>query len=378
MKINPIKSKIVHFRPNSITRVDIVFKCGDFNLDIVDRYTYLGLVLHEHLDYNVTAKVVAQSASRALGLLIAKCKAIGGFTYDVYTKLYNSLVWPVIDYGSAIWGLKSFSCINAIHNRAMRFFLGVGKYTPNAAVVGEMGWDPPIVRQWKTICNLWCRMSSLSFRRINRRVALWAQSKASSRCRNWFYTVMNRLTSLDCHVYSTINQHIGKNMLFDIVKPKLMDEFINEWKVSINRVNGIRNVGRNKLRTYSLFKSNFDVEQYCKMILPHQHRSAFSKFRCGVAPLRIETGRYENLNVIDRKCTFCNAIEDECHVLFNCHIYGEYRQELYMKAEHVCPAFSNMTDIDKLVYLFSNPQLIRITAKTCFNILRKRSLIMCK
>ena len=33
---------------------------------------YLGLTLTEHLDYNVTAKIVAQSASRALGFLIAK------------------------------------------------------------------------------------------------------------------------------------------------------------------------------------------------------------------------------------------------------------------------------------------------------------------
>ena len=32
------------------------------------------------------------------------------------------------------------SCINAIQNRAMRFFLGVGKYTPVAALQGEMGW----------------------------------------------------------------------------------------------------------------------------------------------------------------------------------------------------------------------------------------------
>lgn len=33
---------------------------------------------------------------------------------DVYTKLYNSFVWPVVDYDSAI-----FSCVNAVYNRAM-------------------------------------------------------------------------------------------------------------------------------------------------------------------------------------------------------------------------------------------------------------------
>ena len=49
---------------------------------------------------------------------------------------------------------------------------------------------------------------------------------------------------------------------------------------------------------YKLFKTQFAVEKYCKIILPPRHRAAFSKFRCGVAPLRIETGRYEGLQKI--------------------------------------------------------------------------------
>ena len=84
------------------------------------------------------AKTVAQSATRALGLLIAKCKQVGGFAYSTFTKLYDSLVWSVIDYGASIWGFTDYTCINAVHHRACRFFMGVGKYTPNAAVNGEM------------------------------------------------------------------------------------------------------------------------------------------------------------------------------------------------------------------------------------------------
>ena len=35
-----------------------------------------------------------------------------------------------------IWGTECFSCIQAVHNRAARYFLNVGKYTPVAAVNG--------------------------------------------------------------------------------------------------------------------------------------------------------------------------------------------------------------------------------------------------
>lgn len=57
----------MHFRSESFVRSDIMLTCGDKTLHIIDHCTDLGVVLQEHLD----------SASRALGLLIAKCKAMG-------------------------------------------------------------------------------------------------------------------------------------------------------------------------------------------------------------------------------------------------------------------------------------------------------------
>jgi hypothetical protein len=49
----------------------------------------------------------------------------------------------------------------------------------------------------------------------------------------------------------------------------------------------------NKLCTYKLFKNKFETESYCKAIMPCTHMAAFAKCRCGVAPIRFETGRYE-------------------------------------------------------------------------------------
>ena len=77
MSVNTSKSNVVHFRPNSVPRVTCDFKCGEHNVSITDRYTYLGITLNEPLDFNVTTKAVAQSVSRVLGLLIAKFKCMG-------------------------------------------------------------------------------------------------------------------------------------------------------------------------------------------------------------------------------------------------------------------------------------------------------------
>ena len=70
----------MHFRPNSISRTTFKFTCGQSDLQIIDKYNYLRLVLNlnEFLDFSMTAKLVAQSASRVIGLSTAKCKSAGG------------------------------------------------------------------------------------------------------------------------------------------------------------------------------------------------------------------------------------------------------------------------------------------------------------
>lgn len=63
------------------------------------------------------------------------------------------------------------------------------------------------------------------------------------------------------------------------------------------------NRGGNKLRTISLFKSQFKTEHFCKIVILFCHRSAFSIFICGVAPLYLETGRLKNTKK-GRECVF--------------------------------------------------------------------------
>ena len=210
-------------------------------------------------------------------------------------------------------GNKSFSCINAVHNRAMRFYLGVGKYTPNAAVSGEMGWVPPVVRQWKHIANFWVRLSQTNDTRLNKRIAMWAHGK-SSRCKNWFSVIGKHFTQFKIENFNNLDRPLHKQSFINGVEKATMNIYLADWLATLNKVNGSASLGRNKLRTYRTFKQVYETEGYCNLILPPSHRSALCKFRCGVSPIRIETGRYENLQLDDRKCPFCNVPEDELHV----------------------------------------------------------------
>ena len=104
------------------------------------------------------------------------------------------MVWPVISYGAAIWGTKEYSCINAVQHRACRFFLGVGKYTPNAAVNGEMGWQPPLIKQWKSVMGLWFRLNSFGENILNFQVFKWTH-RVKIQCKNWCQRVEHKLSN---------------------------------------------------------------------------------------------------------------------------------------------------------------------------------------
>ena len=46
------------------------------------------------------------------------------------------------------------------------FFLGVGKYGPNNAVNGDMGWIPPLAKQWTCVVRTYFRLKNMPDERI--------------------------------------------------------------------------------------------------------------------------------------------------------------------------------------------------------------------
>ncbi|XP_052217139.1 uncharacterized protein LOC127835010 [Dreissena polymorpha] len=347
MTINTNKSKIMHFR-NKNVKTNYRFTCNNNELECVTEYRYLGLVLSEFLDYSVTAKYVAKSATRALGLLISKFKSLGGMPYNIYTKLYDSIVWPTISYGAAIWGTQDYASINAVHHRVCRFYLGVGKYTPNAGITGDMGWLSPYARQWKSILTNWFRLNSMDNNRINYKVFKWSYIKIHH-TNNWHHKICMKVPLDISYSYSTSERkYITNNCIDD-----LFNDYKAVWLNNINREQAAHGRGGNKLRTYKLFKQTYNTESYVNnIIIPRSHRSAFAKFRCVVAPLKIETGRYQGIVPNERFCFNCiNQVEDEYHVLMSCNLYEDIREKLFTKIFEINPDFSEYSDDNKFCYI---------------------------
>ncbi len=95
--------------------------------------------------------------------------------------------------------------------------------------------------------------------------------------------------------------------------------------------------------------------------------SSCTYLRCGVAPIRLETGRYENPPEEQCLCPMYNsqAIESEIHVLTKCNLYINLRTDLFHTASSVNNDFNNFTDTQKFIFLMINTKFMIQTAKTC-------------
>ena len=67
----------------------------------------------------------------------------------------------------------------------------------------------------------------------------------------------------------------------------------------------------------------FGPEKYVTFNLTRWERSRLAQLRGGVAPLRVETGRFRRLELENRTCELCQSgeVEDENHFLLSCDFF---------------------------------------------------------
>ena len=109
------------------------------------------------------------------------------------------------------------------------------------------------------------------------------------------------------------------------------DQFIQLWNSELAQTSKRSEAG-NKLRTYRLFKPQFQLEGYLSQVKIEKYRTALTKLRVSCHRLQIELGRYHKPFSIPPKqslCKLCNCIEDEVRFLCVCPVYNDLRDELY-------------------------------------------------
>ena len=234
--------------------------------------------------------------------------------------MFNTGVDPVLNYGCGIWGYSKANDSDLIHNRAIRYFLGVHKFTPIPALYGEMGWAPAHVKKKMCMLRFWNRMSGMSSDRLTKRifnVDFTSEYGWCSETKKIFNTIEMK-SSFDNKVKCDLN----------LAEEKLLLNAQDDWKANVQQ--------KPKLRTYVKYKTSYGTADYVKFLLNKSDRSIMAKFRCGILQLHIETGRFSQTKLEDRTCIICKDgnIEDEFHFLCICNEYSDERKIMYLSAQN--------------------------------------------
>ena len=135
------------------------------------------------------------------------------------------------------------------------------------------------------------------------------------------------------------------------------DQFIQVWHANLMNKQSLTGHGGNKLRSYRLFKKEFDIEPYLLNVRSTTLRVSMTRLRVGCHSLEIERGRYhkpQSIPVCQRLCEKCNMIEDEIHFMCVCSKYNTLRDQLEQKIQMDFPGYKWLSSKQKFIYLLES------------------------
>ena len=142
LNVNLSKTKVLVCRGGGPISKDEFWFWGDQLIDICSKYKYLGIyfsangITQQSLDY------LADQAGLAILSLKYRLKNLGDVPLDLSLKLFHQCIFPILLYGSQVWGFRNCKVLERKCMRYFKFILRVSITTCNSAVYAELGEIP--------------------------------------------------------------------------------------------------------------------------------------------------------------------------------------------------------------------------------------------
>ena len=350
MSVNEIKTKCMVVGSKGNGAINLSFNNNE--IEQVPQYKCLGVTvrsIHKNNEdmFANNYPYLCDQGRKALFGILHRLRSITPIPQKVMLKLFNTIVKPILIYGSDVWGhnKNGTSIVDKVMLRFYKCILNVKATTSNIMVYVECGILPP---------SIYCNVSAMCY--INRPHHMPNDSIVKQ--------VYNELAKLHQLGFTTWVTHVSEMVdtyLLDIdcspaefkseCKRTVGNRFINMWTEQV------QNIHSNPiLRTYCNIKCNFGMETYLDAIKNYRYRVDMSQLRTSSHTLAIEYGRYtrHKTKIEDRKCSSCHILEDERHFLIECNINQVERENLFSKLTHIAPNFIHMTDEENFIFLMCN------------------------
>ena len=361
LKINTDKTKCMIFNKGGRLIRRRQFFLGPTRLENVRSYKYLGLIITPSGEIKSALDDLRSRALKAYMALKNKLGACFREHIEDTIGLFDTLVKPILLYGSDFWGCLKPPRNNPIENLHMQFcrqILGVQKNTTNNGVLLEIGRTPLMLEAQRLSVKNWERIKNGD----GNSLVTYSYQNACNKELDWIRTV-HTLLARNGLQYRISD---GSSDVCNALLGKTKDIFHQEAFAQVADP-------KSKLRTYGLIKENIGREDYLNQIRNTKHRQMLTKLRLSNHKLMIEKGRHLKLEPNERICPVCQqGVEDEIHFLVQCNQYQNHRNPLLDICLKTRPQFEFYTDEHKFVFMMTTPSLMGNVSKFVYTAMNER------
>lgn len=325
LEVNIEKTKILIFKKAGRQKSTRSLKYKGIALEVVKKYTYLGVTLCTSGTFNQTVEYFQNKARTAMGTLWKPFIGAKMEGWENKMKLFEAIVESTLLYGSNIWGLKHGDEIEKIHTRFLKLLLALPQCTPGYLLRLETGRTRLDNKVLKRTLMYLIKILKMEENRFPKRCLILLKeldrNNDETSKYNWFSTLRMKLEKLNYnYIIETENYAILENEMDKILEKEALNSYISDTgRALASRFNPIYKYIKN-LGTPT-------CEDYLLYTLPINYARNIAQCRlAGREQLIITHGQnlYTKLKE-EELCLMCNSNKNESlkHLLIECPTYGQ-------------------------------------------------------
>lgn len=156
--INFDKTKIVVFRNGGPLSLTEKWWFDGKSVEVASFYKYLGIFFTPKLVWTKSLESQALQALKASSTIFRYQKKIFFFSPKDAFKLFDTIVKPILCYGSEIWGYRYYEKIEKVQTKFCKRFCTLSSNTADSFALGECGRLPIAVTYMSRCLNYWIKI----------------------------------------------------------------------------------------------------------------------------------------------------------------------------------------------------------------------------
>ena len=222
--VNTDKTVVMVFKQgNRVENIDMYY--NGKRLNVVAKFTYLGVTISSNGNFYQAQKSLADQGSRALFSLFALFDKV---EFDITDKinLIDSMICPILNYGSEIWGFHKSPDVEKVHIKFLKRVLRLNQNATSITLYGECGRFPlNVIRKIKSI-KYWFKISTQRNTLMYKFLCDYL-SDESYHANSWFSNIKNLLNDLGFH-YLWNNTDVDSGHISTLVQ-RVYDQYLQQW-----------------------------------------------------------------------------------------------------------------------------------------------------